>query len=159
MGDYVSIGEIKVIKSPGKLSIIGLGSCVGVCLYDPLKKVGGMAHVMLPESSQFKHINNPSKFADLAIPMLLKDLNRSGAVKNRLVAKLAGGAQMFSSSDASQIMDIGARNIVAVKRSLAGLGIVIKGECLGGKNGRTMILDTENGNVSVRKVGYQPYSI
>lgn len=153
MNHFVTIGEIKVTKCPGKLTILGLGSCVGVCLYDPVEKIGGMAHVMLPNSSQFSNIPKPSKFADLAIPMLVEKLLSFGAQRSRLIGKLAGGAQMFSASDNSIIMDIGERNTVMVKHTLEGLKIRVAAEDLGGNKGRTMILETNNCSVTIKKIG------
>lgn len=159
MEKFVTIGEIKVTGCPGKLTILGLGSCVGVSLYDPIVKVGGLAHVMLPDSTQFAKVTVPTKFADLAIPTLIEEVTKAGGKKYRFVSKLVGGAQMFTVRDSSVISDIGCRNITSVKDILFRLGIPIKAEKLGGNRGRTMIFDTDDGSVLIRTIGENPCTI
>lgn len=149
----VGIADLNIAASPNKLITVGLGSCIGIALYDDVKSVGGLAHIMLPDSVAFNTVNNPMKFADLAIPILLDKVQSLGAVKRNLRAKIAGGASMFNFSDKSMIMDIGARNSVAVKEALGKLSIPIIGEDCGGNKGRTMIFDTLNGVVQIRTVG------
>jgi chemotaxis protein CheD len=112
-----------------------------------------MAHVMLPDSSQFANQHNPAKFADTALPALLEEMLRWGAGRQRLVAKLAGGAQMFNSQGGGPLLNIGPRNVAAVKETLQQLGIPVSGEDCGGSMGRTMILDTETGAVYIRAIG------
>lgn len=155
MSDEIRVGiaDLNVTSSPDKLITVGLGSCIGITIYDKLKKNGGLLHIMLPDSTQFSNITNPLKFADLGVPILLKQIIDMGSLKRDLVAKIAGGASMFNFSDKSMIMDIGNRNAIAVKKVLEELKIPLLGEDTGGNKGRTVILDTENGTVQIRTVG------
>jgi chemotaxis protein CheD len=149
----VGIADLNVAASPDRLITIGLGSCIGITLYDKILGIGGLVHIMLPDSTQFKTVNNPIKFADLAIPMLLQRMEKLGAAKRNLRAKIAGGASMFNFSDKSMIMDIGNRNSDAVKVMLEKLSIPVVGEDVGGNKGRTMIFHTNSGIVQIRTVG------
>lgn len=149
----VGIADLNVASSPDKLITVGLGSCIGIVLFDSTNSIGGLAHIMLPDSKAFNNVNNPMKFADLAIPLLLRKIENIGAQKRNLKAKIAGGASMFNFSDKSMIMDIGARNMNSVKSILNELSIPIIGEDCGGNKGRTMIFDTQNGTVQIRTVG------
>lgn len=149
----VGIGDVQVAQVPDKLITLGLGSCVGIALIDCLNRVVGLAHIMLPESTSFANQNNPMKFADTAIPLLIDKMIRAGASKAQLKAKIAGGASMFSFSDKSPIMDIGNRNVKAVKTALSTAGIALVSEDVGGSSGRTMIVESETGRVILRTVG------
>lgn len=149
----VGIADLNIASSPDNLITVGLGSCVGIAIYDKRNKIGGLAHIMLPDSTQFNKITNKIKFADLAIPILVDEMIKKGAVKRNLCAKIAGGASMFNFSDKSMIMDIGNRNSVAVKKMLKELSIPLVNEEVGGNKGRTMIFDTSNGIVSIKTVG------
>jgi chemotaxis protein CheD len=149
----VGIGDLNTALPPDKLITIGLGSCVGIALYDGIKRIAGLAHIMLPESSKFTNNTNPMKYADLAIPMLLDRMLELGAKKTNITAKIAGGASMFQTSDKSPLMDIGNRNAQAVKEILEKLNIKVVAEDLGGNYGRTMIIDAETGKVYIRTVG------
>lgn len=149
----VGIADLNIVTTPGKLITVGLGSCVGIALYDQQLKIGGLAHIMLPDSTQFNNVVNPFKFADLALPILLEKLNKMGANPRNLKAKIAGGASMFSFSDKSMIMDIGNRNCSAVKLALGKLNLPLLSEDVGGNRGRTMILDTQSGIVQIKTVG------
>lgn len=149
----VGIADLNTASPPKKLITVGLGSCIGIALYDTSKKIGGLAHIMLPDSTQFSKVNNPMKFADLAIPLLLERMQKEGAIKKNLVAKIAGGASMFNFSDKSMVMDIGNRNSISVKKVLKELLIPILSEETGGNKGRTMIFDTEKGIVQIKTVG------
>ena len=155
MSDEIRVGiaDLNVTSSPNSLITVGLGSCIGITLYDSIKKNGGLLHIMLPDSTQFSNITNPFKFADLGIPILLKQVLDLGSQKKDIVAKIAGGASMFNFSDKSMIMDIGNRNAIAVKKALEELKIPLLGEDTGGNKGRTVIFHTENGNVQIRTVG------
>lgn len=149
----VGIADLNIASSPDKLITVGLGSCVGIAIYDKVTGLGGLAHIMLPDSSQFSKITNQVKFADLAIPMLVEDMIKKGARLRNMTAKIAGGASMFNFSDKSIIMDIGNRNGIAVKNALKILAIPILAEDVGGNKGRTLIFDTESGILSIRTVG------
>lgn len=149
----VGIADLNIAFSPGKIITVGLGSCVGIAIYDSQNKIGGLAHIMLPDSAQFSKVTNPHKFADLSIPILIKKLEQNGGVLRNMKAKIAGGASMFNFSDKKMNMDIGGRNSVAVKAALNEFKIPILGEDIGGNKGRTMIFDTSNGVVQIRTVG------
>ena len=97
MADLIKVGmaDYKVGRSPSTLISYGLGSCIGVSLYDPIRKIGGLLHIMLPDSTQARASDNPAKFADTGIPLMINDVVALGATRARLVAKIAGGAQMF----------------------------------------------------------------
>lgn len=151
----VGIAELKVARQPDRLITFSLGSCVGISLYDPLFRVGGLLHIMLPDSTQFNNVNKPAKFADLGIPLLLSEIRHKGARIANLQAKLAGGAQMFSGYNEKFELDIGKRNAIMAKQTLQSLGINILAEELGGNRGRTMILDTVTGQVFIRTAGTQ----
>lgn len=149
----VGIADYKVAHSPHRLITLGLGSCVGVALYDSVAKVGGLLHIMLPDSTQFNNVTKPAKFADTGIPLMIDHIKRQGGNPNRLTAKLAGGAQMFSGLDEKFVLNIGQRNAQMVREILKKIGIRILAEDLGGNRGRTMIFDTSNGQVTIRTIG------
>src|SRR5699024_2587460 len=115
----VGIADLNVVEAPNKIRTSGLGSCVGVVIYDNYKKVAGLAHVMLPDSKLTKQQEfNKYKYADTAIDSLVNQLIALGARKSQLKAKVAGGAQMFQFQTGSDIMRIGPRNTEAVKEQL-----------------------------------------
>ncbi|MBP2033230.1 chemotaxis protein CheD [Clostridium algifaecis] len=149
----VGIADMNTAASPDVIMTIGLGSCIGIVMYDRIKCIGGLAHIMLPDSTQFKNVKNPMKFADLAIPMLIEKLEKLGVNKRNLKSKIAGGASMFNFSDKSMIMDVGNRNGKSVKEILNKYSIPILAEDLGGNKGRTMIFDTYDGSVKIKTVG------
>lgn len=149
----VGIADLNLVLDPGTIMTIGLGSCIGIALYDRILKVAGLSHIMLPDSTQFKNVTNPMKFADSAIPILIEKMQKQGCRKQNIVAKIAGGASMFNFSDKSIISDIGKRNSEAVKRALKDIGIPIIAEDTGGDKGRTMILEASSGKVTLKIVG------
>lgn len=151
MANIIKIGmaDLNTASPPDILQTCGLGSCVGICLWDPVTKVGGMAHIMLP-SSQLGKISNQAKFADTALPVLINDMERLGALKPRLVAKIAGGAQMFSFYSSNDIMKIGERNVEAVKEALKSAHIRLLAEDTGGSSGRTIEFHTDSGQLWIR---------
>ena len=150
----VGIAEGGAVAHPDTISTLGLGSCVGVTLYDEKKRIGGMVHVMLPSSELARGAAfNRAKFADSAVPDLLGQMIRSGADQRRIKAKLAGGAQMFSYGGEDSLLKIGSRNVEACKKALNSLGIPIVAEDTGGSWGRTIELITETGMLEVRAIG------
>lgn len=149
----IGIADLNVGENPDLLITVGLGSCIGIAIYDGSKKLGGLAHIMLPDSSQFSNVTNEMKFANLAIPILVEKILKKGGTKRNLKAKIAGGASMFNFSDKKMIMDIGNRNCIAVKKALKDLGIPIIGEDTGGNKGRTVTLDTSTGKFIIKTVG------
>lgn len=148
----VGIADLKVGRAPVKIISYGLGSCIGVTLYDSKTKIGGLVHIMLPDSTQARANENPYKFADTGIPALLKEVVNIGALRSRLVAKMAGGAQMFQFAGASDIMAIGKRNAQMAKKTLAQYEIKIIAEDLGNTYGRTVELDLETGLYKVHTI-------
>jgi chemotaxis protein CheD len=150
----VGIGDLGVAKSPTILETVSLGSCVGIVLYDPISKVGGLAHIMLPDSKLSKHQTSPSKFADTAIVLMIQEMQKLGAQKNRLHAKIAGGACMFALLNLDPLVTIGERNIKAVKEILWKEKIPLLAEETGKNFGRTIHFFTETGKVHVRSVKY-----
>ncbi len=154
MPDLVKVGmaDYKVGKAPSTLISYGLGSCIGISVYDPHSKVGGLLHIMLSDSTQSRASDNPAKFADTGIPLLVKEVIAAGGVQRRLVAKLAGGAQMFAFKNATSIMRVGERNAQVSKEILKRLGIPIVAEDTGGTCGRTVSIDLNNGDYFVKTV-------
>lgn len=149
----IGMADLGVAKPPSRLRTTGLGSCVGVVLYDHIHKIAGMAHVMLPDSAMGKSPeHNVGKYADTAIPHLIVQMERLGASTRNMVAKLAGGAQMFSFLGSSDAMRIGPRNVEACKMALNNAHIPIVAEDTGGNCGRTIELDTTNGVLQIRTV-------
>ena len=148
----VGMADLKVGKNPDSLISYGLGSCVGIALYDAQTKVGGLAHIMLPDSTQARATDNTAKFADTAIPVLLEQILRLGAQRNRVTAKIAGGSQMFSFAQATDIMRIGDRNAEAVREVLKAHSIRILAEDVGGNYGRTVELLLESGVFVIKTV-------
>lgn len=149
----VGIADLDVAQSPDKIRTAGLGSCVGVCIYDPVKKLAGLAHVMLPTSEIAKKNEvNIAKYADTAIPFLLQRMNELGGLKSRYIAKLAGGAQMFTFQSASDTMRIGPRNVAACKEILQAYNVPIHAEDTGGNCGRTIEFNAATGMLSIRTV-------
>ncbi len=150
----VGMADLNVVKAPDILTTLGLGSCVGIALYDSIVKVGGLAHIMLPDSTQIKNNSNPAKFADTAIVKLIEDMVNLGAKSSRLVAKIAGGAHMFEFKNMDDMMRIGTRNIAAVTQILEELSIPIIASDTGSNYGRTIELHTSTGVLLVRTIGH-----
>lgn len=152
--ERIGMAQWFVGKAPGIITTIGLGSCVGVTLYDPITKIGGMLHLMLSDSTRFAYTNNinRAKFADTGIRDMYDKLIELGASKNNIVAKIAGGAQMFEIKEGNDLLNIGDRNIEATRKTLGELQIVILGEDVGDTYGRTIELDLDNGNLKVTTV-------
>lgn len=149
----VGISDLNIATSPSTIRTSGLGSCVGAVIYDLQKKVGGLAHIMLPDSNLTKQGNvNEYKFADTAIPILIERLCENGARKHALKAKMAGGAQMFQFSSSTNVMRIGERNIAAVEEQLQSRRIPIVASDVGGKWGRTIEFDPGTGELNIRAV-------
>ena len=151
----VGLGEIQVSRDPATvLTCLGLGSCIGISVYDPVARVGGMAHIVLP-ASEGKSMPNSSKYADVGIPMLLEELRKVGALSLRLVVKLAGGAQMSKAPGHQSTFQIGERNYTAVQVVLARQRITVAAVDVGGNRGRTLKLYVESGRATVTTVGLE----
>lgn len=158
-GPNVGIGQIAASADRNVvISALGLGSCIGIVIIDVQARVAGMAHVMLPEAGPAS-TGPPGKFADTAVPALIESVLRLGAHRSRLVAKIAGGAQMFGAGSGGGMLSIGERNTVAVRAGLRAAGITVRGADTGGNSGRTMQVHTSTGTVTVRVVGSQPVEL
>jgi chemotaxis protein CheD len=142
----VGIAQSATCRAPEQLACLGLGSCVAVILYDPVLKIGGLVHALLPKAPV--NCQTDDKYADSGTKKLFRELTSKGATKERLVAKLVGGAQMFSNLNLS-ISDIGKSNVVEARKVLRELGIRIVAEDVEGKRGRSAYLNSENGKVVV----------
>ena len=142
----VGIGEFRVAKG-AVLKTIGLGSCIGIALYDPLVRVGGLAHVMLPRSSN--GTKRSAKYADHAVEMMLEAMERVGVERRRVVAKMAGGAQIFKHMT-MDVLRIGDRNVEAIKSVLNEFGVRLVAQDVGGNQGRTVYFFTEDGRMLVK---------
>ncbi|SPF51453.1 putative chemoreceptor glutamine deamidase CheD [Candidatus Desulfosporosinus infrequens] len=149
----VGMADYKTARSPDILLTAGLGSCIGICIHDPLLKVGGMAHIMLP-SAVGSLGGNPAKYADTALVLLLKEIVGMGANNSRLRAKIAGGAQMFSFPGKPPVLKIGERNAVAVEQELKRNGIPLLVSDVGGSFGRTIHFDVGTGELHIRTINH-----
>lgn len=155
MGEVIKVGmaDLNICKAPNTITTLGLGSCIGLTFYDPVTKVGGMVHYMLPDSTKVRNNSNIAKFADTGIQELLKKVLAAGASRNRLVAKIAGGARMFEVNGMSDIGNIGARNAEAAKKILAQMRIKLIAEDTGLNYGRTVELHCDTGEFYIKSVG------
>lgn len=153
MEKTIYMGEMAVAKE-GILRTT-LGSCVGIVLYDPRQNVYGLAHVMLPQCSEGE-AENPGKYANTAIPALLKMMNVRRDQYPNIVAKIAGGSNMFANVSSNSPIAIGVKNIEAVKTILKDLQICIRKEDLGGEKGRQLIIDVTNKKVTTNCIGAEP---
>lgn len=149
----VGISDYKLGKAPNKLITVGLGSCIGTIIYDEKTKVGGLSHIMLPDSTMFisKQDIKVAKFADLALPQMVTELKQQVPLP-RLKAKIVGGASMFGFNASAASIGIGQRNIEAVEKVLKELRIPIVAKHVGGNAGRTMIVDLNDFKTTVRIV-------
>ena len=161
MSEVIKVGmaDLKICVSPDKVTTLGLGSCVGIAIRDPIAGIGGLAHIMLPDSTQIKENSNIAKFADTGIEELVRCIVKAGGVRSRLEAKIAGGAQMFAFQNNSNLVRVGERNVEATKAKLKELGIPILAQDTGENYGRTVVFSPENGELVIRAVGREVYSI
>jgi len=156
MANIITVGmaDLQSSRHPCILTTLGLGSCVGIALYDLTSKTAGLAHIMLPSSKQATNTLNIAKFADTAIAKLIDDMALLGADRAKIVAKLAGGAHMFAFSEALEIFRVGERNILSSKEVLKQLKIPIIAEDMGGTYGRTIEINSENGKLLIKTIGH-----
>lgn len=155
----VGMADLAVCVSPNSITTLGLGSCVGIALRDPVSKIGGLAHIMLPDSTQIRNNSNIPKFADTGIEELVSQMVKRGANRKKLVAKIAGGAQMFAFSSGNSLVRIGDQNVEASKKKLAELGIPILSSDTGANYGRTVIFYPETGDFVIKAVGKEVKTI
>lgn len=152
--ERVGISEYRVAHGPVVLVSYGLGSCLGIAIHDRERKLGGLAHTLLPMSHP-ELVGRPGKFVDASIRMMVEELLRQGAKPERLVAKVAGGANMFAAVGLGADGGIGLRNVTAARQVLAELGIPLLAEDVGGSCGRTIEFNLENGTLLVTTVRNQ----
>lgn len=151
----IGMAELDVVKCPQNITTLGLGSCVGIALYDKVTKIGGMVHVVLPDSKSVSGPIKRAKFADTGVVELYEKMVKAGANKASIVAKLAGGAHMFGGlgDGKNNVMKVGDRNAFNSKMAIMKLKIPIIAEDLGGSFGRTIELNTDDGSLMVKTVG------
>ena len=152
--NIVSVAEMKLSSNPEEVIVThGLGSCVGLSVYDPVSKVGGLLHVMMPTSAvnPTKAQSNPYMFVDTGVPRFFDELQAAGAQKKRWVVKVSGGAKV--TNDLCDHFQIGKKNYVALRKVLWKRGVLINAEDVGGKSARTMYLDVGTGRVWLRANG------
>ena len=155
MGNVIKVGmaDLNIAKSPDSLTTLGLGSCIGLTLYDPVAKIGGLVHYMLPDSTKLKNNSNIAKFGDTGIRELYKKMIEKGASPTRMVAKIAGGAKMFEVSGLSSVGNVGERNAEEAKIILKERKVRLVAEDTGLNYGRTVVLNCENGEYLIKSVG------
>jgi len=153
-GSLVNVGvaQVKLGNNPVVLRTI-LGSCVGICIYDRIKKIGGLAHVLLPKDTSAGQ--TPEKYADTAIPLLLQRLLKEGAKREHLSAKIAGGASMFKFGANVSLGQIGEKNIAETKLVLENLKIPLLEEDTGGNAGRVIDFFLNDGHLKVKAAGVE----
>lgn len=145
------MGEIRVSADAGAtLGCLGLGSCVALCLHDPISKVAGLAHIVLPESTRPVDESACGRFADTAVPWLIAEVCRRGAVKSRLVAKLVGGAQMIQAEGFEHAIQMGMRNVEQARIALKREGVRLAAEDTGGHQGRSVWLEVGSGILTTK---------
>jgi chemotaxis protein CheD len=154
----VEVASYRVEKNSKILSCLGLGSCLGIAIYDPRRRIGGLAHAMLPKFQEGRNRKKPEKYVDTAIYIMIDEMIERGCLKRNLVAKLVGGASMFifTTEDA---LNIGGRNTEVARETMDKEKIEIKAEEVGGNSGRTMNFDLKNGKIQVKKIGKKPICI
>lgn len=155
MGEMIKVGmaDMNICTEPDGITTLGLGSCVGIVLYDPYVKIAGLVHVMLPDSTKIKNNSNKAKFVDTGIDSLIEAMVSKGARRNSLSAKIAGGAQMFAFSSNGDMLRVGERNVEATKLKLKELNIKILAEDTGLNYGRTIEFYPKNSELHVKTVG------
>lgn len=155
MGEMIKVGmaDMNVCKAPDAITTLGLGSCIGIVLYDGRTKICGMVHIMLPDSTIIKNNENPAKFADTGIRDMIAKLGTMGIMRTALKAKIAGGAQMFAFNTNNDMLKVGLRNAEAVRKVLAGYGIPIISEDCGDTYGRTIEFFPETQELHIKAIG------
>ncbi len=151
-GIIVGMADLNIGKAPDIITTVGLGSCIGLTLYDPVTRVGGLVHYMLPDSKAVSNNSNIAKFCDTGVQELLKRVTMAGANRRRLVAKIAGGAKMFAVNQESNVGSVGERNTIAAKQILRQLGIQLIAEDTGLNFGRTVELHCDTGDFYIKAV-------
>lgn len=161
MAEIIKVGmaDLKVCKAPDALTTLGLGSCVGIAMWDTSSGVGGLSHIMLPDSTKIKNNSNIYKFADSAIDELIRQLVDKGAARSRLKGKIVGGASMFAFQSQNEAMQVGKANVEAVRNKLRKEGIPLIAKDTGGSRGRTIVFYPQTGKIMIRTVDCPEYDI
>ncbi len=161
MADIIRVGiaDMNTCRTPDMITTIGLGSCVGVVIYDGISGLAGLVHIMLPDSNKINNNANKLKFADTGIDLLLEKLISEGIKEYSLKAKIAGGAQMFNHILKSSIGNVGENNVIAVKNKLSELKIPIISEDVGLNFGRTIVFNPETCELVITRAGAERYII
>jgi chemotaxis protein CheD len=155
----VGVADMVVSNDPGaELVTYSLGSCLGITIYDPVKQIGGLFHVMLPDSkiAVVKATSAPFMFMDTGLPRLFHAAYNLGAERSRLVVKVAGGAQLL---DERNVFNIGGRNFLALAELITRNGLVIHARDVGGMTSRTLRFDLASGTVTIKSPGADAYSL
>jgi chemotaxis protein CheD len=149
----VGIGELSVSKDLNLvLKCVGIGSCIALCAYDPVSRVGGIAHMLLPSSRNRDELVSPVKYIDNGVPYMLNKMIKNGAARSNMILKIAGGAKMLSIPGEYTHLDIGQKNIVAIKAALERENLPLCGADLGGNCGRTIEFFLDTGRITVKAV-------
>lgn len=155
----IGLGRSAVANGAGALAVHGLGSCVAVVLHDPATVLGGIVHVVLPSRQLSRDQSNPARFAETAVPHLVNEMEAAGGRRERLTARLVGGASMFAALTPAGSEHIGKRNTTACRAALEAIGVPIVGESVGGEAGRSLRFDVAQGRLMVWSVGNPPHEL
>ncbi len=151
---HIGLGEVRVTDDvDAVLQVRGIGSCLIVCVHDPLRKVGAMLHAVLPHGSHGDSTGWRAKYVDEGIMLLLHCMEELGATRSHMIVKIVGGAEMFSGSGLSGSASVGEQNAEAARSVLAGLGLRLRGDDTGGDRGRTVRLSVRSGRMVVSTIG------
>ena len=150
----VQMAQMQISQAPATLVTKGLGSCLGITFWDPGKKIGGMAHPMLPDFDKARVKSNPSRFVNSAVKTMLEEMEKKGCSRSRIVVKIFGGAHMFSFINTDSVLNVGQKNIEMAISVLKELNMKISGQEVGGTFGRTIYLNTDDGKVLVKTVSW-----
>lgn len=149
----VGMAEMHVRRYPcGPLACLGLGSCIALCAYDPTSKVGGVVHIVLPNSENKRDVA-PTKYADTAVPALINEMIKHGGSRSRIIAKLVGGAQLSLAPGLDNMFKTGERNTRETEIALNKEKIPIVDADTGGNRGRTIHFHLETGEVLIKIAG------
>lgn len=155
----VRLADLQIGTAGDILVTVGLGSCVAIVLYDPVARVGGMAHVLLPSPALTRHDPNPGRTPQTAVPRLLELIGQRGGSPRRLTGRLVGGASMFAALAPPGTVQMGDRNVVASREALSASGIPLTGEAVGGDYGRTARLMVADGTLQVSSVAHGVHTL
>ena len=149
----VGMAEIQVRRYPcATLSCLGLGSCIALCTYDPVSKVGGIVHIVLPNSESKANVT-PTKYADTAVPFLLNEMAKQGGSRSRIIVKLVGGAQLSLAPGLDSVFKTGERNLKETEIALAKERIPVVATDVGGNKGRTIHFYLDTGKITIKSAG------